>query len=201
MSSNNKKLSSAYWEKRYRDNQLGWDIGHCSRALREYFDQIENKKLKILIPGSGNSYEAEYLHKAGFKNVYVADWAATPLKKLEERVPDFPSTHLLHIDFFELEDKFDLIIEQTFFCALDKGLRTKYVQKMFDLLKPRGQLVGLLFNAPMNEDKPPFGGDKKEYIDLFAPYFEIKIMETSYNSEEPRAGSEFFINLISSKNR
>lgn len=31
--------------------------------LKVYFDQLTNKDLKILIPGGGNSHEAEYLLK------------------------------------------------------------------------------------------------------------------------------------------
>ena len=60
------KLNSKFWNQRYLENDTGWDIGYISTPIKEYFDQINNKKLKILIPGGGNSYEAEYLYKKGF---------------------------------------------------------------------------------------------------------------------------------------
>jgi len=72
------------WEKRYQDNETGWDIGSVSRPLQEYFDQLTNKDLRILIPGCGNAHEAAYLHENGFSNVFLVDLASTPLNKFAE---------------------------------------------------------------------------------------------------------------------
>ena len=59
-------LSEEFWENKYKTNKIGWDLGEVSPPLKTYFDQLENKGLKILIPGGGNSYEAAYLFKKGF---------------------------------------------------------------------------------------------------------------------------------------
>jgi thiopurine S-methyltransferase len=91
---------------------------------------------------------------------------------------------------------FDLIVEQTFFCALDPALRQRYFQKMGQLLKPGGKLMGVLFDDVLNNDRPPFGGSKKEYLSYIDSSFEIKTLETCYNSIQPRAGKELFMNLI-----
>ena len=91
---------------------------------------------------------------------------------------------------------FDLIIEQTFFCAIDKNLRSSYAKKMAELLNAEGKLVGLLFNAPLNEDHPPYGGTIKEYVGYFEPYFNIEIMDPCYNSIEPRSGREVWIKML-----
>lgn len=184
-----------FWSKKYQANQTGWDIGHISTPLKEYIDQLTDKNLKILIPGGGNSYEAEYLFKIGFKNVYVADISEIPLKNLSKRVPAFPKANLLHTDFFELSDSYELILEQTFFCALNPVLRKAYVAKMHELLKSSGKLVGLLFNFPHTDDGPPFGGDQAEYQALFQEQFHIDKMEIAYNSISPRAGKELFFQL------
>lgn len=184
-----------FWNHKYIAGETGWDIGYVSMPLQKYFDQLLDKNLKILIPGGGNSYEAEYLFKNGFTNVFVIDISSIPLKNLDKRVPLFPKANLLHQDFFELEDNFDLIVEQTFFCALNPSLRVDYVNKMYKLLKPEGKLVGLLFNIPLNNDKPPFGGNKQEYISLFEDKFKIEKMETAYNSIPQREGNELFFKL------
>jgi len=189
-------LYETYWNHKYLQGDTGWDIGRISTPLKQYIDQLTNKDLKILIPGGGNSYEAEYLYKNGFKNVFVADISKAALQNIELRVPDFPKDHLLHGDFFDLEDTFDLIIEQTFFCAINPSLRTQYVLKTNQLLKEKGKLVGLLFNIPLNTDCPPYGGSKDEYQRYFEPYFSIEIMETAHNSIDQRAGNELFIKLI-----
>jgi thiopurine S-methyltransferase len=185
-------LDERYWALRYKENRIKWDIGSISTPIKEYIDQLEDKSLRILIPGSGNSYEAEYLHRLGFINVFVVDIAKEPLENLKRRVDDFPITHLLQKDFFKLNLEFDLIIEQTFFCALDPDLRPKYAVKMNELLKPNGKLAGLFFNFKKTKFGPPFGGDLREYKSLFQPYFEILKLEECYNSIPERSGNELF---------
>ena len=149
------ELSETFWNNKYLHNKTGWDLGDISNPLKEYFNQLEDKSIRILIPGGGNSYEAEYLFNKGFNNVFVVDIAEEPLKRIRNRVPSFPKENLIHADFFELENVFDLIIEQTFFCAINPKLRPKYVQKVNELLTGSGKLVGLLFDAVLNEDHPP----------------------------------------------
>jgi methyl halide transferase len=192
-------LTEAFWDNRYKTKVTGWDLGKVSTPLKTYFDQLTDKSIKILIPGGGNSYEAECLNKKGFKNVYVVDLSKTALENIKDRVPTFPEKHLIHNDFFKLNMVFDLIIEQTFFCALHPSLRPDYAKKVAELLTKNGKLVGLLFNVPLYQDHPPFGGNKKEYLGYFKPYFNIEIMDRCYNSNESRKDDELFIKFIKNK--
>ena len=189
-------LSEKAWDHRYLKNDIGWDLGEVSPPLKNYFDQLEDKELKILIPGGGNSYEAEYLFNNGFTNVFVVDLSKTALENIKNRVPDFPVSQLILGNFFDLNDSFDLIVEQTFFCAIHPSLRQKYVVTIQKLLKSKGRLVGLLFNVPLHKDKPPFGGDKEEYVVRFQPHFNIKKIDPCYNSHQSRQGRELFIHFI-----
>jgi len=189
-------FDSKYWDDRYLENNLGWDIGYISTPLKEYFDQLKIKSINILIPGAGNAYEAEYLWEKGFSNVFIIDWSQNAVKNFRERYPDFPEANIFSEDFFKHKGGYDLIIEQTFFSSILPSMRMDYSRKMFELLKPGGKLVGLLFNDALNTDKPPFGGNKEEYEKYFKPYFEFKVFKTAYNSIKPRAGRELFINLV-----
>ena len=189
-------LSSAYWNSRYVGDDFGWDAGDITTPLKTYFDQLKDKSLKILIPGAGNSYEAEYLFNNGFKNVFVLDFAEAPLKNIKQRCKDFPSSQLIQEDFFKHKGQYDLIIEQTFFCAIDPMLREVYAKHCNELLKPGGKLVGLLFNDVFEKAGPPFGGTQYEYEDEFKHYFTFKTFETCYNSIKPRERKELFINLV-----
>jgi SAM-dependent methyltransferase len=189
-------LNALYWEERYRTQDTGWDIGHISTPLKAYADTLTAGDKKILIPGAGNGHEAIYLYQNGFKNVYVLDWSSLALASIKERCPDFPQDHLICGDFFEHQGQYDLILEQTFFCAINPVLRPKYTAHMSQLLKPKGRLVGLLFDAPLNQDFPPFGGSKEEYLEYFRPYFALETFEAAHNSIPQRAGRELFINLI-----
>ena len=188
------ELNKDFWTSRYETENTGWDTGSITSPLKVYFDQLTDKSLKILIPGCGNGYEAEYLHQLGF-NVTVIDLSEHPLKNLKLRCSSINNNQLIQGDFFDLEDTYDLIIEQTFFSALDPSLRKAYAEKMHHLLKPNGKLVGLLFNILLNIDHPPFGGTSEEYEPYFKPYFEFKVFETCYNSIEPRKDNELFMIL------
>jgi SAM-dependent methyltransferase len=189
-------LDKKFWNDRYLNNDTGWDIGNISTPLKNYIDQLINKELKILIPGCGNAYEAEYLYNNGFNNVYLIDLSAKALELFNKRVPNFPKSNLICDDFFNHEGHYDLIIEQTFFCAINPKLRNDYAKHTSSILNLGGKLIGLLFNQPLNKDKPPFGGSKEEYLEYFRPYFKIEIMEVATNSIEPRANRELFIKLI-----
>ena len=187
--------SESYWSARYEAKNTPWDAGTITTPLKEYIDQLENKKMRILIPGAGNAHEAEYLHQLGFTHVMVADISSHPLDALKARCPDFPTEHLLHKDFFELNGHFDLILEQTFFCALPPARRADYVAKCLELLAPGGKLAGVLFDAPLNNDHPPYGGNLKEYQGLFMPSFPGGNIERCYNSIPSRQDREVFILL------
>lgn len=186
------RFDKTYWESKYNTEATGWDIGYAATPLKDYFNQLTNKELKILIPGGGNCYEAEYLFEQGFENIYVIDIAEQPLKNFKARFPNFPDHQLIHDDFFNHQGKYDLIVEQTFFCALDPVLRQKYIDKMAGLLAEKGKLAGLLFDFELSEDGPPFGGSIDEYLQLFSEKFNIKNLERCYNSILPRAGRELF---------
>lgn len=188
-------MNENYWESRYQNNQIGWDMSGVSPSIKAYIDQLEHKNYKILIPGAGNAYEAEYLINQGFKDVYVADIARTPLKNLKNRLPHFPEEQLLYLNFFDIKQKFDLVLEQTFFCALLPKQRIEYAKKMHQLLRPHGRLVGLFFDFPLTEDGPPFGGSKAEYLTYFTKLFHIKTLDRCYNSYPKRQGRELFFNF------
>lgn len=193
MNTNNQK---DYWSQRYREQRTGWDIGYPSTPLKEYIDQLTDKDVKILIPGAGNAYEAEYLWEKGFKNVFVLDISELPLKAFRERNPAFAKANLIQGNFFEHKGVYDLIIEQTFFCSFvpTSKNRSAYAKKMAQLLKPKGKLVGLWFDFPLAGDmeKRPFGGNREEYSSYLEPCFRIKTFQKAHNSIPSRKGKELF---------
>lgn len=135
----NTEKENLYWSERYQEQLTGWDIGAPSLPLKTYIDQLDNKDMHILIPGAGNAYEAEYLFKNGFKNVFVMDISAIPLRNFKERVPEFPDKHLIQANFFEHRGHYDLILEQTFFCSFlpTKVNRQLYAKTMAKLDEPQ----------------------------------------------------------------
>lgn len=185
-------FNKQYWENLYKNDKLGWDIGYISTPIKEYIDQLTDKSLKILIPGAGNGYEAEYLYKKGFRNTCYLDYSETAIQNFKKICPNFPESNIVKKDFFEHKGNYDLIIELTFFTSIIPKKRDILAKKIFDLLKTGGKYTGVFFSHEFDCDHPPYGAVKETYIEFIKGLFTIKTFETSYNSIKPRAGRELF---------
>lgn len=184
-----------YWSKRYNINPA-WDVGTATEPLIAYFDTLKDQHISILIPGCGNAYEAKYLLEKGFTDITIMDIVPEIIHKLSAECHKY-GKHIKIIceDFFQHHGAYDLIIEQTFFCALHPSQRNDYIKKMHALLKPGGTLAGLLFIKEFYGDEPPFGGSMSAYRELFSSMFQIDTMHIAQNSIIPRQGSECFFSI------
>lgn len=188
--------NSTYWQKRYESGDTPWDIGHGSPALLNYVynNWSDSKDACILIPGGGRAYEISQLAKNGFGQVFVCDWSESAIAESKRVNPDVPETQFLCQDFFALKGPYDLILEQTFFCAIPPKMRSDYVKKVHQLLQPtNGVLAGVFFDREFEHEGPPHGGSISEYKELFSPYFDIISSGWAEDSIEPRKGSERLI--------
>lgn len=136
--------------------------------------------MRLLIVRAGNTHEARYLHELGFTNVHVLDIVPSVLDNFANANPTFNPKHLICHDFFDVHmlglGQFDIIIEQTFLCAIDPSRRDEYARQVHRLLRDKGRLAGVLFDCEF-QSSPPFGGSMAEYRALFEPYFGIQTME------------------------
>jgi hypothetical protein len=204
------KLNAEYWQERWTNEQTGWDIGHPNHGLIAEVKSRFPKTSKILIPGAGRGHEAEALWEEGYLNTYVCDWAPEAFESLAKSevllrvqrevppkagaktflTPEEAKSRLIVADFFTLEGSYDLLLEQTFFCAIDPSQREQYVEQAAHLLKPLGMWMGIFFDCHFPTEGPPFGGDKETYRRLFEKHFEITKLERFEGSIGPRLGKE-----------
>ncbi|MDM1294014.1 methyltransferase domain-containing protein [Sphingobacterium sp. N143] len=189
------ELDAAYWDERYKNRQTGWDIGYASPPIINYAEASIPKHASILIPGCGNAHEAKALLALGFKHITLLDIAPTLVENVRQELGEHAPIQVICQDFFQHNQQYDYILEQTFFCALHPTLRQKYVQQMAALLHPNGILAGLLFNKEFTQQGPPFGGNKTIYQQLFHSDFNILQMIDCPNSIPPRQGNELFFAL------
>ena len=185
-------LNQDFWDNQYATQQTGWDIGGVSPPLKLIIDQIEDKDLAILIPGCGNAYEAQYLVDQGFTNVTLIDISPTLVNQLQQQFAGNEGIKVICEDFFEHQGQYDLILDQTFFCALEPQLRTAYVKHMSELLKPNGLLRGVLFNRTFDREGPPFGGNTAQYYSLFSTHLNPIFIHCD-ESIEGRQGHEVYV--------
>lgn len=185
-------LDATFWDEQYVNNNTIWDLGNVSPPLKAYFDQINNKEISILIPGAGNAYELDYLLKLGFKNITILDISNEVIERLKLKHIEYEHIKFANENFFNHNGGYDLIIEQTFFCAIHPNLKEEYVNKMSTLLKKGGKLVGVFFGVLFDKPGPPFGGEIDYYRFLFESRFQIKTLSPCYNSIKPRIRTELF---------
>lgn len=188
-SSTEKSEDTTYWEERYRENNTPWDLGMVSPPLKNYIDRLTDRKLSLLIPGCGNAYEAGYLLEKGFHNITVIDVSATLTSSLQERYKGLP-IEIINASFFDHKGSYDLILEQTFFCALPPFLRKAYVNTSYELLNEDGRIAGVLFNKKFAEHEPPYIASDDEYRDLFENLFYFNEFQLCTSSAGARLGYE-----------
>ena len=106
------KLDNFFWNLRYQHNETGWDLGKISEPIKAWFDNQENKKINLLVPGAGVGYEVKYGFENGFENIFYMDFSSRAADLFKEICPLFPKEQILIGDFFSLKRPlfFDVII-------------------------------------------------------------------------------------------
>src|SRR5467141_286271 len=133
-----------FWEKRFRESFTPWDAGRVPGAL-EQFLKTEPRDQRVLIPGCGSGYEVRAFAEAGLETLAI-DFAPAAVERAQRTLG--PIAHLVRLeDFFEFgfDRPFDLVYERAFLCSLPRPLRTRYVQRVLELLGPQGRIAGFFF--------------------------------------------------------
>ena len=190
--------SSNFWDQYYVKDDIGWDIGGVTPIFKDWCDKLTEKST-IFVPGAGNGYDPLYFSKQGH-NVLAVDFAEEPVKRMKyEADKEDLSINILKSDLFDLDMKynnqFDYVIEYTCFCAIDPEKRKIYRDIMYEILKNKGELIGLFFplNKTQDEGGPPFGVHLEETISLFSSKFQLIDSLFHPLSIAPRVANERYL--------
>lgn len=188
-----------FWEIRYKNKDTGWDLGAAAPPLAEFFTKNNSSRppARVLVPGCGRGHDALFLAKLGFDVVAVdfTNQALAALRHLRRNLwipPEKCKTaraDVLHLPA-RFHASFDLIVEETCFCAIDPTLRDLYVAMARDVLVPGGRIVALLYPFREGTEGPPFPMTEREVESRFGRDFEIEHCEIPGNSVEKRRGEE-----------
>lgn len=186
--------NSEYWEHRYQEGTTRWDLGKASPPLVSLLNSPEAPKPgSVAVLGCGRGYDAmlfaEYGFDAiGFDFAPLAITEATTLAQVNQN-----SAHFLQRDIFNLASGFpsyfDYVIEHTCFCAIDPEKRPDYVKLVRQILKPKGELIGVFFTHSRSGG-PPFGITTEAIEQYFEPDFKILSLVPITNSVPERQGEE-----------
>ena len=168
---------SSGWEARYQRGDLPWDLGLAPPALVDLLASWPAEPLKVLVPGAGTGHDALAWAAAGHV-VTAVDIAPSAVQALRNLAADANlSVEGVEGDIFDLPQawrgSFDVIWEQTCYCAILPAQRDDYVRAMAAVLRPAGQYVGLFWNHGM-EGGPPWDVTKNDVVARFEGTFEIE---------------------------
>ncbi len=199
-----------FWEDKYIQNHMPWDIGQAAPAFVKYFTRRDainristpgSKKIAVL--GSGRGHDAFYLAncKEHMFDIYGFDFSDAAIDFCNElKNKNNTSNVSFHLtDFFQMvndkkwENYFDYVIEHTSFCAVDPKRREEYINLIKYLLKPGGKLVGLFFMRSKELGGPPFGSTPEEIKKLFKEDFnEVEELNQAECLHSNLNGIEYF---------
>ncbi|MEQ1518103.1 MAG: methyltransferase [Usitatibacteraceae bacterium] len=181
--------SPEFWDVRFDAAFTPWDQGGVPKSLANYVAR-ERTKRKVLIPGCGAAYEVRFFAELAW-DVVAIDFSASAVahaKRLLGQLAD----HVREDDFFGEtlgRERFDVIYERAFMCALPKRLRAAWAARVAELIPANGRLIGLFFFGS-SEKGPPFAIARAELVALLSPHFALVEESVPTDSIAVFAGGE-----------
>jgi methyl halide transferase len=192
-----------FWAELYRNGDTGWDQGGPSPGLVDFLNRdvgagrvMPFQSGRALVPGCGRGHDARALAAAGFTviGLDVVKGAVEEAARMAEaeglKRIRFAQADFLHLPA-PLRGPYDLIFENTFFCAIDPDHRNRYVEAAANLLAAAGFLLGVFYNI-QPETGPPFGATREELLDRFGRRFRL-ILDRVPSSIPRREGKELLM--------
>lgn len=175
-----------FWNSRYLKDDTPWDFEGVPADLRTFLKK-KGKGAKVLIPGCGSGHEIMAFADAGY-DVTAIDFAPFAVERARRMVGPALADRVLLGDFFQYDfpsETFDVVYERSFVCSFTPDRRPAYRDRMAQLLKYRGLLIGYYYyNKPVVSEGPPFGFAWSTADDLFAQYF-ILVKDDPVNDSLP----------------
>ena len=190
-----KKTRLGFWNDRYASGVTPWDLGDVSAPVRALVEKHFPRQGRVLVPGCGRGYEVVYLEKLGYR-VTAVDFAGEAVRFLGELAQQSQvQPEILQQDFFLLptlyNSTFDVLLEQTCFCAIDPSLRNDYEQLAYRLLRPGGRLLGVFMELDEPREGPPYS-TPPDVVKAQFPVSRWRLGQTGSLPRNPkRPGPEF----------
>ena len=190
---------SLFWDDLYKNNKDKWNLNSVTPAFIDWEKENHNdKNINVCVPGCGKGSDALYFASSGY-NVYAIDFSKNAIKYLRKKSQSLNiNINIIQADFFNMEENylhyFDLIIEYTFYCAIEPSKRNEYVEICNKILKNKGKFVGIFL--PLNkttDTNPPFKVSTDEIIKSFSKDFSLIQQYYPLNSINKRKDNEILI--------
>ena len=162
-----------FWNQRYASGETPWTLHAVPAAVRSFVKRRQRRGTTVLIPGCGTDLEVlQFFQTAGFE-VTAIDFSSVAVAQTRKALRNFDG-QIIRGDFFkfDFQNRFDLIYERTFLCALHPRRWPKYAKRVAQLLRPRGKLVGIFFYGKEPEP-PPYSLSETGAAEIFGRHFRL----------------------------
>lgn len=184
------------WETLWNVGNTPWDAGKAAPELElalRHGPLGAGTKRRALVVGSGSGWDALALHNHGYE-VTALDLAKGAHSELAGR-----NIRRVTADFFTFKpaSQFDLVWDYTFLCAIDPPMRTRWADRMSQLIAPSGELAALVFpQVERTESGPPYTLYPSHLVELLAPHgFRVSYDQPARESIPSREGRESLLVL------
>ena len=188
---------SVFWENLYLSDDATWDLGGATPVFESVSEEFNPGKICII--GCGKGHDAVMFAKKEFE-VTAVDFAPSAIRHLKHLAEEAKvKIHTVQENIFKLStdyhNKFNFVIEQTCFCAINPTMRNNYEQLVKNLLVKGGKLIGLWFplDKDISEGGPPWAPSVEEVKKIFSNGWIMESEKFSPLSIEPRKGREKLI--------
>ncbi len=164
------------WKQCYTERRTPWDLGEAHPELvARLATEWNGRSGRAYVPGCGRGHDALALARAG--------WTVTAVDFVD--VPDGPRSELgAYGGEFVVANalthrppgaSFDLVLEHTFFCALELRDRFAWGRMVDAVLAPWGRVWIIVWPAdkPIEKGGPPFGFGVEDVTTALGPKFRL----------------------------
>nr|CAN68137.1 hypothetical protein VITISV_035654 [Vitis vinifera] len=167
------KNKPSSWEEKWQQGLTPWDLGKATPIIEHLHQAGALPNGRTLIPGCGRGYDVVAI-ACPERFVVGLDISDSAIKKAKESSSSsWNASHFIFLkaDFFTWNptELFDLIIDYTFFCAIEPDMRPAWASRMQQLLKPDGELLTLMFPISDHTGGPPYKVSIADYEKVLHP--------------------------------
>ncbi|XP_010277802.1 PREDICTED: probable thiol methyltransferase 2 isoform X2 [Nelumbo nucifera] len=168
------------WEKCWEEGLTPWDLGQPTPVILHLLQTDAFPKGRALVPGCGSGHDV-FAIASPERYVVGLEISEIAVKKANEE--DFFTWHPTEL--------FDLIIDYTFFCAIEPSMRSAWASQVRDILKPDGELITIIFPISDHVGGPPYKVSVADYEEVLHPLgFKAIYMADNELVIGPRKGRE-----------
>ena len=184
-----------FWDACYRNFQNGWELDDAAPAFKDMVPRLKLQKSRVLVLGCGSGNDAALFAEEGHI-VTAVDFSEEALDRAKKKYGHLQNIKWVKADAFHLPKEFvgafDILVEHTFYCAIDPSKRQELVQVWKRCLIDKGFLLGVFFVMDYKK-APPYGGLEWEVRERLKKDFHFIFWGRLKDSVQNRLGKELLV--------